>query len=351
MSKLLNFVTLSSLLALTFVAGPAPVSAVAVEGAHSGNIVRSHHGIAKRKRSNAKRCKPRNPAPTSSSAKSESTKGSGSGNGNSNSGGNDNGGDSGGSTGNNSNQGEFSQLGYPFTLGDDKLQYYKQGKTTLIYNWRDNGPSHDGFEFIPMVWGGDSVDSFIAATNKRHPKFALGCNEPELNNDSGLSSGMSTSEVVDVYWKALDPLRKKGTAILTPAVTSGQKGFDWMQDFMKKCSGCKFAGQALHWYDISADNAIAHFKKHHDAFGLPIYITEMAFNNFNGGRQLSVGEAKSEMAKFNEWAKGEGSSFIKVVMYFGFQDDMVNVSQNLKLIDGSGKPNDLGRSVINSLAQ
>lgn len=90
-----------------------------------------------------------------------------------------------------------------------------------------------------------------------------------------------------------------------------------MQEFIQKCGECKFSGQALHWYDTTADNAIAHFKRHHDEFKLPIYNTEIAFNNFNGGNQLSKDQAFSEMGKFNDWVKGDGSDFMKVVMYFG----------------------------------
>jgi hypothetical protein len=203
-----------------------------------------------------------------------------------------------------------------------------------------------------MLWGRDDIGKFKAAVNKKVPKYALGCNEPELNNDSGLSSGMSPDEAVKAYWEGMDFLADKGTVLLTPAVTSGPKGNAWMKEFMGKCKGCRFGGQAIHWYDITADDAIAHFKRHHDAFGLPLYITEMAFNNFNGDNQLSVAQARSEMSKFNDWVKGEGSSFVKLVTYFGFQADMVNVSENLCLVNkGSGKPNSLGQMVIDQLGQ
>jgi hypothetical protein len=81
-----------------------------------------------------------------------------------------------------------------------------------------------------------------------------------------------------------------------------------------------------------------------------------------------LSDAKREMGIFNNWVKGQGSSFMKVVMYFGksrrsrpsvythrpagFQEDMVNVSPILQLINtGNDLPNDLGWSVINSLKQ
>ncbi|KAJ7267336.1 glycosyl hydrolase catalytic core-domain-containing protein [Mycena rebaudengoi] len=379
MSKLINLIALSSLVALTIVSGPSPVAAVALEPIHGSNAARSHHAsLAHRRRgTNRSRCKSRSAGPSSTKAaekpaetpkadpakadpakadpakadpaksdppksdppKSDPAKSDPPAN------------NSGGSN-NHVDVGQFSQLGYAWTMNPSLLPSYRQSKTTLIYNWGVSGPDVEGFEFMPMLWGSSHVDEFIAATNKKTPKICLGPNEPELVNDSGLSSGMSVDEVVSAYWKALAPLQKKGVKILTPAVTSGDKGFNWMKDFMAACQGCHFDGQALHWYDTTAEKAIAHFNRHHDQFKLPIYNTEIAFNNFNNGPQLSLSDAKREMGIFNNWVKGEGSAFMKVVMYFGFQEDMVNVSPTLQLINtGNDLPNDLGWSVINSLKQ
>lgn len=352
MSKLLNLITLSGLVALGANYGPAPVAAVSIEGLHgSSNLARGHDAIAKRKRginSRGKKCKPRKAAAAASSeapketpkkeeAKPAAAAAPAADNSNNQA-----------SSGNSQWTGEFSQLGYAWTMDAGSLSKYKQSKPTLIYNWQETGPNVDGFEFMPMCWGAKNEAAFKAATDKKTPKFALGPNEPELVNDTGLSSGMATDDVVGMYWRVLDPLAKKGVKILTPAVTSGQKGMDWMKDFMGKCKGCNFAGQALHWYDISADAAIKHFNDHHKAFGLDIYCTEIAFNNFNGGNQLSKSQASTEMSKFNEWVKT--ADFMKVVMYFGFQDDMVNVSPTLKLINGDHSANDLGSMVIKQLS-
>lgn len=356
MSKFLNFVALSGFLAVTMLtSAPTAVNALAVESVHGANVIaRDHARIAKRA-THAKRCKTRNPAPAAKteekpaeSKPAESKPAESSGNGNNGSGNNV---DTGAP--NTVDVGEYSQLGFAWTMSGDLLPNYRQGKTALIYNWAATGPDVPGFEFMPMAWGDKNVAQFKEATAKKQPKFALGPNEPELVNDSGLSSGMSTDSVVALYWDALHPLAQKGTKILTPSVTSGQKGFDWMTEFMGKCSNCNFFGQALHWYDIDYRAAIDHFKKHHAAFGLPIYCTEIAFNNFNNGPQLSLGDAFYQMGEFNKWVKSaEGADIMKVVMYFGYQDDMVNVSPTLQLINtGSKMPNDLGWSVFNALKQ
>lgn len=367
MSKFLNFIALAGFLAVTtLTSGPVAVNALAVESVHGANVVRRDHaGIAKRTRSShSKRCKPRNPVPAAAAPAAESSKTSEESKPDSG-----NSGNSGESTSDNNNNnntpkpdtsapntvdvGEFSQLGFAWTMSGDLLPSYKQSKTALIYNWGSSGPDVEGFEFMPMAWGDKNVDQFKKDTAKKQPKFALGPNEPELINDTGLSSGMSTDSVVALYWDALHPLAQKGTKILTPAVTSGQKGFDWMTEFMGKCSTCNFAGQALHWYDVEYKAAIEHFKKHHSAFGLPIYCTEIAFQNFNGGAQLSLGDAFYQMGEFNKWVKSaEGADIMKVVMYFGYQDDMTNVSPTLQLIDTASKmPNALGSAVIDALRQ
>jgi len=356
MSKFTNLLALTALLFLAVANGPQPVSALSI---HARSVARSpleHGAIAKRKRGNAKRCKPRSTQTQDSNNTKESASSSSKQSDNSSSSNNNNDSNNNNNSNNdsaNTTPGDISQLGFAWVLGSDLLPSYKQSKTTLIYNWNPTGPSSDGFAFAPMIWGndGDKIAKFNAAVAKKTPEYALGPNEPELFNGSGLSAGMSPDDVVSVYWSTLHPLAQKGVKVLTPAVTSGDAGFKWMEEFMDKCNGCKFHGQALHWYDISADSAIAHFKKHHDRFGLDIYCTEIAFNNFNGGNQLSHDEAYREMHKFNMWVKGDGASFMKVVMYFGFMDDMVNVSPTLKLINSDHTPNALGQMVIDDLRQ
>ena len=76
------------------------------------------------------------------------------------------------------------------------------------------------------------------------------------------------------------------TACLPPGEKSPRTGdvdsIAWFREFFGNCSllygsrGCQTAHMAVHYYGCNATEAMAYLQQHHDAFGLPLWLTEFS---------------------------------------------------------------------------
>lgn len=109
------------------------------------------------------------------------------------------------------------------------------------------------FDFIPMIWGcsDDDIAGFNAALNTTFQgvnltstKDILAFNEPDL----GAQANCSPEKAAQVWKDVLEPLKKKGYRLGSPAVTGGPAGKQWMQDWLEGCQGgCNPDFVAVHW--------------------------------------------------------------------------------------------------------
>ena len=99
---------------------------------------------------------------------------------------------------------------------------------------------------------------------------------------------MSPEEAVKLWQEHIQPKKDLGYKLVSPATSSNPAGKEWMQKFYDQCQGCTFDAQAVHWYDIHAQDFIDYVSDYHDRFGYPVFITEFADQNFNGGAQASM---------------------------------------------------------------
>jgi hypothetical protein len=134
---------------------------------------------------------------------------------------------------------------------------------------------------------------------------------------------------------------------------------------MEECGGCRFDAIALHYYDISVDGFIKYIELWRKSFpGLPIFITEFADQNFNGGSQAS----KDEVWAFWSGAIKYMNSQPDIIAYFGFgmfittlvcddpsltwiigiMHDMQGVNTLNQLMASSSNPTDLGYAYIHN---
>lgn len=60
-------------------------------------------------------------------------------------------------------------------------------------------------------------------------------------------SCLSPQAAVDGYRKYLMPFASRAS-IGAPAVANGPTGLNWMQDFLRLCTGCKIDFVPVHWY-------------------------------------------------------------------------------------------------------
>jgi len=99
------------------------------------------------------------------------------------------------------------------------------------YDWSAN-PSKPGEPIaVPMLWGSGHADATDAqrlkqfqrlsssSSNKKHPKYVLGYEEPDCTSGGG-SSGMGVDEGVREWERLIAPLKGRGTKIGSPSMCS-----------------------------------------------------------------------------------------------------------------------------------
>ena len=99
------------------------------------------------------------------------------------------------------------------------------------YDWSAH-PSKPGEPIaVPMLWGSGHADATDAqrlkqferlsssSSNKRHPKYVLGYEEPDCSSGGG-SSGMGVDEGVREWERLIAPLKGRGTKIGSPSMCS-----------------------------------------------------------------------------------------------------------------------------------
>ena len=99
------------------------------------------------------------------------------------------------------------------------------------YDWSAH-PSKPGEPIaVPMLWGSGHADATDArrleqferlsssSSNKRHPKYVLGYEEPDCTSGGG-SSGMGVDEGVREWERLIAPLKGRGTKIGSPSMCS-----------------------------------------------------------------------------------------------------------------------------------
>jgi RNA polymerase sigma factor (sigma-70 family) len=140
-----------------------------------------------------------------------------------------------------------------------------------------------GAQFVPMIWGADSVTPAALSQAKAAGPYLLGFNEPDMAAQSNLT--------VD---KALDlwpQLQATGRTLGSPAVAyGGDTAGGWLDRFMSGAAqrGYRVDFITLHWYgsDFRTADAVAQLRSYlqavHNRYHKPIWLTEYALINFSG---------------------------------------------------------------------
>ncbi|KAJ7499091.1 glycosyl hydrolase catalytic core-domain-containing protein [Mycena latifolia] len=366
-----SLLSILSLALLTVLAGSfaSPANAVALQS--SSHVVRSNHAVVARrkssKRKNSKRCKA--PAPSSSAlsstkavtsssstkkatattttkavtttkaaatttkAAATTTTAASSGSGSSSSGGG-------------VNLAGKACLAWP-NSDANQLSTWKGKTTGLIYSWDANkvpGADELGLTYAPMLWGWKNAEDFKAKAVEGYAKMALGPNEP---NELG-QSNMDAWSGITIWRQYMLPLASKGYTLISPAMSSRPNGKDWMATFMSNCGDdCNVGGIATHYYGTDLEEFKTYVTYWHDTYNLPVYVTEYADQDFNGGPQASMDQIWAFMTGATEFMNA--NSWVKAHCWFGAMEGMDNVNPLNKLMNDAGTgPNDLGSYFINN---
>lgn len=150
---------------------------------------------------------------------------------------------------------------------DASLTQAFEGKgISWAYNWgaSPDGSLVAGAEYVPMLWGLQSVDAWPAAvasmiaSGSRH---ALSFNEPDLGTQSNIDPQTAATNHI-MY---MNPLASQ-VSIGSPAITNGAgtnpwMGIDWLNEFFRACAGlCKVDFVTFHWYADAGQ--IDYFQRH-----------------------------------------------------------------------------------------
>ncbi|WP_329130741.1 glycoside hydrolase family protein [Streptomyces sp. NBC_00670] len=160
-------------------------------------------------------------------------------------------------------------------------------KVGWFYTWssgRGGIKAPAGVEFVPMIWGPQSVNRTELRRAKAQGKVLLGFNEP----DFAQQSNMTVEQALDLWPR----LQATGMRLGAPAVASGADvPGGWLDRFMKGAAARHYRVDfiPLHWYGADFDSTRAtrqlraYLKATYKRYKKPIWLTEYALTDFSGG--------------------------------------------------------------------
>ncbi len=219
-----------------------------------------------------------------------------------------------------------------------------------VVNWESWRPSEVPLPFLPMArtlgalsdqkaWG-EIVDALAAQRQAGVAQpTAFFLNEPERQN-------VSPAEAAARWRDTFLPLRAQyGARLVGPAPASDAAGSEWQRQFMGALSdGERPDLLAVHFY-TSADApsssevpaAQAYIRGQHDAYGLPVVVSEIASTSRDAGQVDAFTRAMAQWLDAQDWVHQYG--------FFGMSREPADafVSPAAQLLDGNGYLTPLGR--------
>lgn len=188
-----------------------------------------------------------------------------------------------------------------------------------FYNWSptdETMPAPPGVEFVPMIWGEDSVNDRTLATAAGKGEVLLGFNEPDL----GEQADMSVERALELWPK----LEATGMRLGSPAVAWGAaEPGGWLDRFMAgaEARGMRVDFITLHWYGSDfGEAAVGHFREYLEAtyqrYGLPIWVTEYGLMDFGGSPRYPSDEQLVSFVR-GSTAMMEALPYVERYAWFG----------------------------------
>ncbi|KLO11631.1 hypothetical protein SCHPADRAFT_464382 [Schizopora paradoxa] len=259
-------------------------------------------------------------------------------------------------------------LAWPNGNFDDYKQYTSTGKVSWYYTWSPNVINAD-LEFVPMLWGEDQVQAFSSTIDEtisqNKVSAVLGMNEPE----QGGQSNLTPAQGADMWKSYIQPLKSQGLRLGTPAPSSAPSGKTWIQDWISVCDGgCTPDFVALHWYDINATQFQLYLEDFHNAFDLPIWVTEWACQviyrfdeldprqlflcinsppkrqNYNNGPQCTQEEVVEFLNQTQSFM--DSTPWVEWYAWFGVMENLQGVNSVNAMMDQNGHITALGEQYI-----
>ncbi|WP_267717154.1 glycosyl hydrolase [Streptomyces sp. CoH17] len=179
-----------------------------------------------------------------------------------------------------------AQKGVALNLSGNASQALTDSGASWFHNWASssgNLAKPGNVEFVPMIWGPDSVTDAELANATREGRNLLAFNEP----DHPGQADMTVEQALDLWPR----LEGTGLRLGAPAVSAdADKPGSWLDRFMMGASerGLRVDFIPVHWYgaDFSSDatqQLVDYLRRVHDRYKKPVWLTEYALIDFTGG--------------------------------------------------------------------
>lgn len=158
-------------------------------------------------------------------------------------------------------------------------------RATWFYTWASDPQgvtAPDGVEFVPMIWGADSVNPTQLNQAQSLGSTLLAFNEPDMSGQANMPVNQALS-----LWPQLQATNMRLGA---PAVAyGGDTPGGWLDQFISGARARNYRVDfiPLHWYGSDFSSAAAgelesYIQAVNNRYQLPIWITEYALIDFSG---------------------------------------------------------------------
>jgi len=238
-------------------------------------------------------------------------------------------------------------LAWPNGNWNNYKQYTTTGKVSWYYTWSPDAISAPDLEFVPMLWGPTQVQAFTSSINDtlKHNKVTavLGFNEPQEPQQSNLT----VEQGAQLWMSYIEPLKAQGLRLGTPAPSGNPNGVTWLQGWLEACNGgCNPDFLAVHWYDVNATAFQEYLINYHNIFNLPIWVTEWACQNFNGGPQCTQQEVIDLLNQTQAFM--DSTDWVERYAWFGVMENLGGVNPDDAMMSSTGSITTLGQQYINA---
>ncbi|KAI0003012.1 glycosyl hydrolase catalytic core-domain-containing protein [Russula compacta] len=219
---------------------------------------------------------------------------------------------------------------------EQSLHNFITEHTKYIYNWQ---LSYGGVKDVAQV-----SDALQQGDGK--PLFTY--NEPEIESQCN----MSPEQGYTLWNQYILPAADRGWKLFAPSITSSPEGLTWITTFMKLCNGaCKIEKMNLHYYGTEVQSLISFASQLHKAFGRPIWVTEIGCVYYGGDGPSTC--SQDTFNTFYDAAIGfmEDTDYIENYFWFGMftEAQLPNGVDPVNAMIDCPNGNDLSTCVPNAL--
>ncbi|WP_243793785.1 glycoside hydrolase family protein [Saccharopolyspora gloriosae] len=204
----------------------------------------------------------------------------------------------------------------------------------------------EGTEFVPMIWGAESVNQQDLDEAKASGSTLLAFNEPDMTEQANLT----VEQALDLW----PQLQDTGMRLSAPGVATGAdlEG-GWLDRFMRGADerGYRVDFIPLHWYgaDFSpeaTEQLRGYVEAVHERYRKPVWLTEYALIDFSGGTPRYPGEQEQADFVRSSTAMLEGLPFVERYSWFTLSTE----TSPTGLYDGA-QPNTSGTAYRDAAAR